>query len=345
MNFVFDPPLCGLGNSRVVIVSGYPGCGRTTVARELVRSTGLELREFGASDYNDEAMLRRTTHALGSRGGLMVQMGLLKGIGVIFDDLDTISATTRGKRVVRVALDLAKKVGDALFVVYVTTKIAEVPGLRKISRRSITSNVNLGRPTMSQVYALVRSSMCRMSDVDIHSVIATIPPSAKRDFRSLSAYVHTKVEGDKVCSGEGERDTTATSLDLSEESPIQLSRQTLDKDVLYRDRTIIATSAPRVIACTHSSNLARIIPDPRDRILHARSLAFAALCWSRSHIHDTIIYECAMRSGPLAAYAIRRKPVKLGKRSLVSSTLLKHQHRYNRQKNMATKSDNEHGGN
>lgn len=325
--------------SPVVVITGQAGTGRTTAARELVRRRGFEAHEFGAMNYGNTKALWEKTHALGVRGGIATQLGLIRGVGAIFDDLDTVSVTTKGRRIIRRVLKLAKMAGRHLLVIYVANRANAVPGLQRlVSQLGTTHHVKLGPPTLHQLEAIAaRIATSEGITINTTSAANSIPRPARLDFRAATAHLKkvlcSKNRADdvaRVVVGEGDRDSTLGALGLGDTGAEEMARRVL-LTTNAKDRLLIASRAPQKTTVIHAANIARVLPSPADRIRFARSIVFAGLCWSRCDIQDPVLYDCTILAGPLAAPTLKSRS-SMGSRPLVGTRLHKFQYQYNKKR-------------
>ncbi len=320
--------------SSVVVILGPPGSGRTTAARELVRRSKFDMHEFGALDYGKTKDMWKKTHAVSSKGGLTVQLGLARGVGLIFDDLNTIPTTTKGRRVIRRILEMSTKVSRHLIVIYVANNSRQIPGLRRLCNRQTVRVVKLAPPTPTQLWAMIRNiAGGQPSALKPRS----IPVDARIDFRAAIAYieqhVHKKSGNERgpssaIVVGEGTRDHSLHTFGIEEPKSVDWAHKLITCKPRYHE--MIATQFPQKIAVIHAANVNRILESPTNRIEFARSLAFAARCWSREEICSPILHHCALMAGPLCAPTLYTRSRAFVSRALVTSDIHSLQYKYNK---------------
>lgn len=334
----------------MIIVSGPSGSGKSTFAREIAKLRGLDVHVFGTADYNDSVKFKRTLSALSaSRGsGILMQLGCVSGIGVIFDELETKASIPRAS--IKLAIKFAAFADTSKrAVIYVVRRVADVSGLKKLSNKYGVT-IEMPPPSQVQLALLARSVVDAVAIAGTSTGIGTnndtgigtdtstsktdtmytlpwqtiLPKNVSTMSSAIAALFRLATSDKYIVCGEGERDVVITSADMSvPELSSSVISLVSDNDMSAAIR--FASVSPCAIANCHAASVSRLLRNPKERIIYARSYTAAAE-------HNAAAFGPAQNTtnasynrwlGALAAPLLRTESVKRGgiKFKLVAFTL------------------------
>ena len=283
------------------IIFGKSGFGKTTKAREIISKSNFLIKEFGIADYLNVNLLKKTLKALAmkQKGGILVQMGQIKGMGIIFDDIDTI----KQKNTLKTILSFHENHNKNLIIIYVTSNLKLV-GLSKIIKK--INLIRLNKPSYDEIIKII-SKYSNTPDI-IYSKLTT---NDKCDFRSINSAIN-RIVNNKLNVGSGIRDKRFNNVE---------NLETLIFSQNKKDQELMVSCAPLKISTTHAFNIQQLLDKPEDKIKFAQFLTFSANCWS-NHLE---LYNYTYYSGLYAPFLKKKKP----KKKLIKSSILSNQKKYN----------------
>ena len=211
-------------------------------------------------------------------------MGVIKGMGIIFDELSNIKVNKISLRKISVAWKLHS---NTCMIFYVVNNIINVPGLKKLISKNYVTSIKLGKPDYHMLLTLADSILNENNDnYDITAdmlVKKSLSIHNKSYFSTVSgalAILKKTLLCDKcIVMGEGIRDQFMIKNDMSIN---EMSLSILDvHNIAMSDAFLIARISPHSVTTLHAGNINLILKSPEKCIEFSNNILFGIQLYNK----------------------------------------------------------------
>ena len=238
---IFNPE--DLKTDNVIIIKGDNGVGKTTLAKHLIERKGFTIQyHLGNLDYSNSKNIKKISKSIESKGGIFMQIGFEKGIGIIIDEI----IPSIQKNILKELMKLANYATNKIMIIYIITK-TDIVGIKKLIKKNTL--VILKSPSEKQIKHIIETKESnKKKQKKKFKELKNI-----KDFRALYANLSTK-----LINGSGKRDK------IINDNIYELALQNLT----LKDEKI-SKAYPLSLLSLYLNNSYRLLPKNEDRQLMA----------------------------------------------------------------------------